>query len=40
MAKRIEAAKLPGTTGTPKVPVIGVFATGDPRIDEASRKRC
>ncbi|MGB7582718.1 MAG: hypothetical protein WBL85_09770 [Sedimentisphaerales bacterium] len=40
MAKRIEAAKLPGTKGEPKVPVIGVFATGDPRIDEASRQRC
>ncbi|MGD0551576.1 MAG: hypothetical protein ABSB25_02870 [Sedimentisphaerales bacterium] len=40
MAKRIEAAKLPATKGEPKVPVIGVFATGDPRIDEASRKRC
>jgi L-fucose isomerase len=24
---------------TPKTPVIGVFAPGDPRIDEASRKR-
>ena len=21
-------------------PVIGVFATGDPRIDQESRKRC
>jgi L-fucose isomerase len=40
MAKRIEAVKLPGTKGEPKVPVIGVFATGDPRIDEASRQRC
>jgi len=25
---------------TPKVPVIGVFATSDPRIDKASRTRC
>jgi L-fucose isomerase len=25
---------------TPKTPVIGVFSPGDPRIDEASRKRC
>jgi L-fucose isomerase len=25
---------------TPKVPVIGVFATSDPRIDEESRTRC
>jgi L-fucose isomerase len=25
---------------TPKVPVIGVFATSDPRIDEESRERC
>ena len=25
---------------TPKTPVIGVFAPSDPRIDEASRKRC
>ena len=25
---------------TPKVPVIGVFATSDPRIDEESRIRC
>jgi L-fucose isomerase len=25
---------------TPKVPVIGVFATSDPRIDEDSRTRC
>ncbi len=40
MAKRIEAAKLPTTKGEPKVPVIGVFATSDPRIDESSRKRC
>ena len=25
---------------TPKVPVIGVFATSDPRIDAESRTRC
>jgi L-fucose isomerase len=25
---------------TPKAPVIGVFATSDPRIDDDSRKRC
>jgi len=25
---------------SPKVPVIGVFATSDPRIDQASRTRC
>ena len=24
----------------PKVPVIGVFATSDPRIDQVSRIRC
>jgi L-fucose isomerase len=40
MAKKIVAQKLAETKGEPKVPVIGVFATGDPRIDEASRKRC
>ena len=40
MTKKIEATKLPVTKGEPKVPVIGVFATGDPRIDEASRQRC
>ncbi len=39
MAK-VNAVKLAETKGEPKVPVIGVFATGDPRIDEASRKRC
>ena len=25
---------------TPKIPTIGVFATGDPRVDETSRQRC
>ncbi|MCE5237682.1 hypothetical protein LLH23_04235 [bacterium] len=25
---------------SPKVPTIGVFATGDPRVDEESRQRC
>ncbi|MBL7186377.1 MAG: hypothetical protein ISS70_08620 [Phycisphaerae bacterium] len=41
MAKRIEAKRLPNISkATPKVPVIGVFATSDPRIDDASRIRC
>ena len=41
MAKKIEAKHLPNISkATPKVPVIGVFATSDPRIDEASRTRC
>jgi L-fucose/D-arabinose isomerase len=40
MAKRVEAVKLAGSKGQPKVPVIGVFATSDPRVDEASRTRC
>jgi L-fucose isomerase len=41
MAKKIEAKHLPNIRkATPKVPVIGVFATSDPRIDEASRTRC
>ena len=41
MAKRGEATRLPAIRkATPKVPVIGVFATGDPRIDEDSRTRC
>lgn len=35
-----KATKLTNAKGQPKVPVIGVFATGDPRIDQASRKRC
>jgi L-fucose isomerase len=41
MAKKVEARCLPNIRkGTPKVPVIGVFATGDPRIDKDSRTRC
>jgi L-fucose isomerase len=41
MAKKVEAKHLPNIRkATPKVPVIGVFATSDPRIDQASRTRC
>ena len=41
MAQKIEAKHLPDIgKATPKVPVIGVFATSDPRIDQASRTRC
>ncbi len=41
MAKKIQAKRLPNIRkATPKVPVIGVFATSDPRIDQASRTRC
>ncbi len=41
MAKRVEAVRLPNIRkAAPKVPVIGVFATSDPRIDKASRTRC
>jgi L-fucose isomerase len=41
MAKRIEAVRLPEIRkAMPKAPVIGVFATSDPRIDKASRIRC
>ena len=41
MARRVEATSLPPIRkAAPKVPVIGVFATGDPRIDLASRTRC
>ncbi|MGB2863899.1 MAG: hypothetical protein WBC05_11285 [Sedimentisphaerales bacterium] len=41
MAQRVEAKHLPNIgKATPKVPVIGVFATSDPRIDQASRTRC
>jgi L-fucose isomerase len=41
MAKRIEAAHLPNIRkAIHKVPVIGVFATSDPRIDKDSRIRC
>jgi len=40
MAKKIEAVRLANIRkATPKVPVIGVFAPGDPRIDRASRTR-
>jgi len=40
MARKVKAVRLPGIRqATPKVPVIGVFATGDPRIDQASRTR-
>ncbi len=41
MANMIQAKHLPNIRkATPKVPVIGVFATSDPRIDKASRTRC
>ena len=41
MAQKVEAKHLPNIRkATPKVPVIGVFATSDPRIDQASRTRC
>ena len=48
MAKKVvrkdsqgEAVRLPSIRkATLKVPVIGVFATSDPRIDKASRTRC
>ncbi|MGD8501642.1 MAG: hypothetical protein PVJ86_13405 [Phycisphaerales bacterium] len=41
MAKKVEAKRLPSIRkAMPKVPVIGVFATSDPRIDQASRTRC
>jgi len=41
MAKKIEAVRLPNVRkATPKIPVIGVFAASDPRIDQASRIRC
>jgi len=42
MAKKVvEADRLPLIRkATPKVPVIGVFATSDPRIDKDSRVRC
>ncbi len=41
MAKAVEAKHLPNIRkATPKVPVIGVFATSDPRIDNDSRIRC
>ena len=41
MAKKIAAVRLPNIRkAVPKVPVIGVFATSDPRVDQASRTRC
>jgi L-fucose isomerase len=41
MAQRIKAKHLSNISkATPKAPVIGVFATSDPRIDKASRTRC
>ncbi|MHC4742105.1 MAG: hypothetical protein ACYS8Z_09350 [Planctomycetota bacterium] len=41
MARTAKAAHLPDIRkASAKVPVIGVFATSDPRIDDASRKRC
>ncbi|MHC4122344.1 MAG: hypothetical protein ACYSSI_02125 [Planctomycetota bacterium] len=41
MAKKIEAKCLPNIRkGEPKIPVIGVFAPSDPRIDKESRQRC
>jgi len=41
MAKKVEARNLPNIRkATPNVPVIGIFATSDPRIDKASRTRC
>lgn len=41
MAKKVEAKRLPEIRkAAPKVPVIGVFATSDPRIDKDSRTRC
>ncbi len=41
MAEKIEPACLPSIKkATPKAPVIGVFATSDPRIDKDSRIRC
>ncbi len=41
MVKKIEAVRLPAIKkATPRVPVIGVFATSDPRIDRESRNRC
>ena len=41
MAEKNQAVCLPTSKKPePKTPVIGVFATGDPRIDAASRKRC
>ena len=37
----VKAKRLPSINrADPKTPCIGVFATSDPRIDEASRTRC
>lgn len=41
MAKKVTATCLPAIRkAAPKLPVIGVFATSDPRIDKQSRTRC
>jgi len=41
MARKVQARVLPRIRkAVPKAPVIGVFATSDPRIDERSRQRC
>jgi L-fucose isomerase len=41
MAKKVEPISLANIRkATPKAPVIGVFAIGDPRIDKDSRIRC
>ncbi|MBI9019523.1 MAG: hypothetical protein JEZ07_19915 [Phycisphaerae bacterium] len=41
MAKKSKAIQLADIEkATAKTPVIGVFATSDPRIDDASRQRC
>ncbi|MHC4207171.1 MAG: hypothetical protein ACYSTT_21155 [Planctomycetota bacterium] len=41
MAQKVEAKHLPNIRkATPNIPVIGVFATSDPRIDQTSRTRC
>ena len=41
MAKKIEATRLANIRkATPKTPVIGVFATSDPRITKEDRQRC
>jgi len=41
MPEKVGAVRLPNTRkAMPKVPVVGVFATSDPRIDKESRTRC
>jgi L-fucose isomerase len=41
MVKKVKAVRLPNIKkAAPKTPVIGVFATSDPRIDQTSRTRC